>query len=853
MGLVNQNPIEPHGDRHCRMCNGYRSAQSICVPGRGNEGIAQFPSGGLDVLFVGEAPGKQEDEEGTCFVGKSGAVLDQFIHDYLRGKTYYITNAVRCHLGFKPNREPVKPQAGTKTAPGPFRACRKYLEDEISYLKPKLIVPLGQYATAQVLGIPVTDVKMHKMMTLPLATQWKGKDLLTGRDSALRCFPINHPAWVLYMGMDRFGNGPGVDRWDRQWEAMIAYLEGRKVSLPGEWNFIEDETALQDFYETDDCVVGRDTIALDYETTGLDPWRDGFRMVGFASSGQRGSVHLLHTPAGLDIHQRFLQRLNSDRRLIVHSFTMELPWQLVKFGALPKCTIIDTKILHFLLDERRSHRLEDIIDERAPKYAGFKRATESIGVLDAPDPLLAERCSYDCMATWTIAKDMWEEIGQQLRDFYLNVIESSMRSLVHCRVRGWNVDRPRLEQIKEDIEEGMESLIEQAMSFEEIKRYEDHLNINTGPRAKRKEINLNSNKMGPEMLQQFCGVCKDTTKYEAKYFQANHPTWLKMADGTLSQFVDEHPMVQIILDYRDLIKTRAFVNNMLLYSKLDGLLHPGYNWGGRVMEGDASGTVSGRPSCAKPNLMNLPRHKGDGNEYMQQLRACIISRWEGGQIGSWDYQQIELRMMGILSGEKAFLDEYRKGAEADFHQRTADEMNVSRYEGKTGNFATSYFAMADTLAEALECSREKAQKFITKYWDTYPDLEVFFQRTKRQAVENGYLESPFGMRLHLDRHKIKAHDMRRAGNWIVQHCAAILTFQAQGIIDQEMQVIGYKSMVIGQLYDSIYIDIHPDDNAEEINELVKDVMEDLVPRMYDWINIPLLVDFNIGPTMAGRE
>lgn len=821
--------LERRIDPLCTFCPGWRSAKTVCVAGRDKDPELPFPRK-INVLFVGEMPGPEENEEGTAFVGKSGKLLDIFINAFLKeDEEWYITNAFRCFLGRKPNRELRKPDVEM------LRTCAQKLGREIRVLKPDVIVPLGTIAAAAIFDVPPSKIKPTEMRMTPVMTKW-----------GVPAFMLHHPAWVV-RNLDAYGDGPNLRTWETEWAALRDLLDGKEHTLPGKWAFLETREEIEQLYE--DLYKTVCPIAYDYETTGLDPWEDEFRMVGYAFNEATAFVHPLKEPWQLDLHKRWLTDSGSTK--IIHSFGMELRWALAKFGIEPSA-FLDTKVLAFLGNENRSMRLESLVSELAPQYRGFKVVKD----LAASDIQWAERCAGDVMATYYLHDKLLGELTQAQIDLWPE-IEGFLRSLIRCWYRGWKTDRSILEGAVAKAEERFEQLYQEAVALPDVARFErDYIREQWElKRVKVERFNLGSGKMVPTFLE-VAGISPE----KPGHIQPANPGRLRTAREVLEYYEDRHPLISLVIEYKKLQHILSqFLRPLLRFSERDGFLHPGYNWGGQASIEEGKGTVTCRPSCSRPNLMNLPRPDKPQDPLYNEIRRSIVSRFEGGQILQADYSQLELRILGMRAPTGRFAREYRKeweGEEVDIHDATAKRLGLSRADGKTVNFAVNYFAEEVTIAKNAGVSQEKAAHIRGTFWLHHDPERVFFTRQRLHAIEHGWIEGSFGIRLHCPDIQSgtpasKAHAARRVGNWDIQHTGGMLCCLAMPQVEEEIERRGFRSLLIGNLYDALYLDVHPEDDIEELKAMLVEVMQKRPEARYDWITVPLKVDLKVSSSMAG--
>ena len=829
MGLQTRTPLLRRADPHCRRCNAWRprgefeGPRTICVASRGVS--TSFTPAPLDFLFVGEMPANNEDRRGECFVGAAGGFLDSFIQSYLKGHTWEVTSAFRCFKGKKPNKELVKPTAEE------FRKCRRHLVEEIEVLKPKWIVAMGQYAVAQVLDVPINSVKMNPILSMPLTTPWQGSTL----------FPVSHPSAMLRLGVDRWGGGPGVEKWERQWEHLMDAVKGVRKVLPGDWEWLEGKDEQAELYQNLQVV---DEVAYDYETTGLDVYGDSFRMVGYAWDAKNAAVCSLKEKWQRDAHFQFLR--DYEGAVDLHNFGMELLWGQIHGKTTPGY-FTDTKVLSFLIEEEQSHRLEDLIDRYLPELSGYKRKTESIGIQFASDEVLAERCAFDCMATWSLAQSLWARLTGDQQEFYREIVEPSLRAVVNCRIRGWKVDKKKMEEILQRCDDRLAAIYLESTTLPDVLAFESSLtplHKRTGKPRKKVPLNLNSNKHLPQLMKYL-----DIDDGEDR--QDNEPELMRTAHEVLEKRSDLHPVVPLAIEYKQLKRVKgAFYSPLYEGSLRDGFFHPNYNWGGKPSDNEPGGTRTGRLSASR--IMMLPRNKGAGHPLLRRVRECFTTRWDGGVILGADYSQVELRIMAMLANAKDLLAVFDRGE--DFHQLMADRVGCSRDDAKTLIYAILYGIGKEALARQLSKTVAEVEVFMADFRESNPDLMRFFGRIKERAIVDGYIEGPWGMRVHcLDAQSHNdttvSHAMRRVGNWPIQHIGGIFCFESMGTADQYLE--DYRSLLFAQWHDALYVDCHPDEDIEEIQDILTKAMLDDLYAKYEWLTVPLEIQFKVGLTMAG--
>jgi DNA polymerase-1 len=217
---------------------------------------------------------------------------------------------------------------------------------------------------------------------------------------------------------------------------------------------------------------------------------------------------------------------------------------------------------------------------------------------------------------------------------------------------------------------------------------------------------------------------------------------------------------------------------------------------------------------------------------------------------------------GFIRGE----DPHQITADVIVPKKMTSRLQMSdkdrRHIGKTFNFALVYGAGGFRLASLLGWDQHdhhkvvRAEELISQFWKKRPAVRRFMANMKMAALTEGVVKGVVGMHLHCpdatdSNPKARAHAMRRVGNFPVQNAGAILTLRAMTRIDEELLKRKFKSILIGQMHDSIYIDLHPKDNHLLISKLVTSVMVEEPKVIFPWLKVPLVAEPNIYQTMKG--
>ncbi len=298
-----------------------------------------------------------------------------------------------------------------------------------------------------------------------------------------------------------------------------------------------------------------------------------------------------------------------------------------------------------------------------------------------------------------------------------------------------------------------------------------------------------------------------------------------------------HPVIPLILNYRQIAKLNSTYVRALpeLVSPEDNRLHTTFN---------QIGAATGRLSSEKPNLQNIPLATPEGGS----IRRAFCRQNPGDMLLSFDYSQIELRILAHLSGDALLTGAFQE--DRDIHTETARILfnSVSpehRRIAKTVNFGIIYGMSAFGLAKELRISPEEAQNFITAYFEKYSGVKDFLDRTIESAREKGYVTTLLGRRrsipgMNSRRNNERLLAERLAVNTPIQGSAADIIKLAMIKIDRGLTTQNLRGRMVLQIHDELLFEI-PETELQEWTPLVKDAMERAIP-----LSVPVKVSVKSG-------
>ncbi|WP_420596891.1 DNA polymerase I [Deinococcus sp.] len=311
------------------------------------------------------------------------------------------------------------------------------------------------------------------------------------------------------------------------------------------------------------------------------------------------------------------------------------------------------------------------------------------------------------------------------------------------------------------------------------------------------------------------------------------------AVAALEPLRDEHPIIPALLEYRELSKLQGtYVGPMPnLVNPRTGRLHTTFA---------QTVAATGRLSSLNPNLQNIPIRSETGRE----IRKGFVAD-DGFVLIAADYSQIELRLLADISGDQLMQQAFQTGA--DIHRRTAsqvlgvDENNVSpdqRRAAKTVNFGVLYGMSAHRLSRDLGIKYADASGFIERYFETYPGIRGYIDRTLAFGREHGYVETLYGRRRYVPELTSTNRNVREAGerlayNMPIQGTAADIIKIA--MIDLDGLLLDMGARMLLQVHDELLIEA-PIERADEVADLLKATMMGAAK-----LSVPLNVEVGRGP------
>ncbi|BEM55529.1 DNA polymerase I [Serratia marcescens] len=603
-------------------------------------------------------------------------------------------------------------------------------------------------------------------------------------------------------------------------------LAEAKLSQDG-YVTILDEAAFTDWLAR---LKKADVFAFDTETDGLDTLTANLIGLSFAiAPGEAAYLPVAHdyldAPPQLDrtyVLEALKPLLEDEKALKVGQnlkFDMSL---LARYGIEMRGIAYDTMLESYVLDSVGGRH---DMDSLADRYLGHKTITfEEIAgkgknqltfnqiALEQAAPYAAE----DADVTLQLHLAMWPQLKQsaELLTVFNEIEMPLLPVLSHIERTGVLIDPAILSAHSQELAKRLAELEVQAHELAE------------------EPFNLASTKQLQAILyeKQKLPVLKKTP--------GGAPS---TNEEVLAELALDYPLPKVILEYRGLAKLKTTYTDKLplMINPVSGRVHTSYH---------QAVTATGRLSSSDPNLQNIPVRNEEG----RRIRQAFIAP-EGYRIVAADYSQIELRIMAHLSQDEGLLKAFAEGK--DIHRATASEVfgvpldkvtGEQRRSAKAINFGLIYGMSAFGLARQLGIPRGEAQRYMDLYFERYPGVLDYMERTRQQASEQGYVSTLDGRRLYLPDVR-SSNGMRRkaaeraAINAPMQGTAADIIKRAMIEVDAWLQ--GQETPLVRaimQVHDELVFEVH-ESVIEEASQRIRQLMEGSMT-----LAVPLKVDVGVG-------
>lgn len=565
-------------------------------------------------------------------------------------------------------------------------------------------------------------------------------------------------------------------------------------------------------------------ICFDSETTGLDA-RSAFP-VGIAFSFKKYEAYYVVCPEEPLANQAVLEEFrpifeNEQIAKIGHNLKYDMT--LLKWhGIEVRGTLFDTMLAHSMKEPEMRHGL----DYLAKLYLNYKpipieeligeRGPEQKNMRDVPVEQVAEYAGEDADVTLQVAQAIRPDIEKQgVAQVCYEVECPLVPVLIDMEFEGIRLDIAALEAFSQKL-------------VPEIADLQNRIYQAAGH-----EFNVDSPKQLGIVLYEELQIERNPKKTATGQYSTR--------ETELVRLMGRHPIIADILEYRNAVKLKSNYVDQLPASvnPRTGKLHTEYiqTW-----------TATGRMQSQNPNLQTIPIRKERGRE----IRAAFVPRNDDYRLLSVDYSQIELRVMADLSGDPAMIEAFAKNI--DIHALTAAKVykvdvdqvtREMRDKAKTVNFGIIYGISAFGLQQRLNIPRAEAQMLIENYFDKYPGVRTYIDRTIAFARQHGYVQTQTGRRRYLrdinsQSRGVAAVAERLAMNSPIQGTAADILKLAMIRVHRALRAGNFKTKMLLTVHDEIVFDLHKAEQ-DTVIPVIRECMEGALP-----MKVPLAVEIGIG-------
>ncbi len=794
------------------------------------------------VLFVGQSPGLNEDQQGCSFVGYTGQLLEKFVRasgiDELCD--VYVANACRC-----------KPPQGADETQSNIRMCRKYLIDDVAKLQAEyeevIVVALGAKACYATLHLSSLNEALKK--------QGHESPVLGSATNRPKVFCTFHPA-ILHPTRE-----PGkVKAVETHFSLIVRYLRG---------GFIPHALVVEPEVGVEPPQSLPDLVSLDIETYGIlagseqsvfhpvkskyvdgvdysdqivtvsFAWRDGGRI--------RTALYPWKGPYRRIIREWFRRIVRQRRTLIGQNLKFDLLYlycagdpEFPYWIDSRRLRIDDTLLMSFLLYEQQPEKgLKELsVLFGIADYSGVKVTGKAGNAKSPMDPDLHYYNCLDSAATLVLYEELRRRIGEEYGkdSSKLNQTSAETRNMVLWDVLdleriGSSLSVAKLQEYHDEEDQRCKAIFQEAEDKHNLKL------AGTGSDSPLRRLMMECLKeadlLGDERVE-WTGKTKriSTCVENVNLVKGQLPDGANKEAITLYQEYKERS--KIINTYTGPLLTEPSRGIVTRVGDI-GLVYPSwypipmYSDRGGGREDKAGGQIQGRFSCKKPARQTEP--KG--------IRRCSCSRWVGGKIVEFDVNQDHLRMAALLSGDPVLMSAYETKDSPSLHMMTAQTLfpgqeikkGSNEYKlGKTINFLVLFRGgpsafQATALRDAkVELSIEFCVRAIKVWYAKHHVYGEWQDRMIEQAARQGYIVLPTGWSRTFGLGQASAESQGgEVCNFLHQTPCAQILHSAQYKASQAMRRRYMRSVICLQIHDALFIDVFPGEEMA-VDEIMDDAM-----------------------------
>lgn len=683
-------------------------------------------------------------------------------------------------------------------------------------LKTKVQESVEMIKFSKILVTICTDVPIETPIS-DLAIKEKKVDemLKIFNDLELKSFITKYTQKSAPVQLSLFDNFSTITQAEEKYSSL-----SELTSVSHDYKLIENQEDISQFLAK---ISTQDFFCFDTETTSTDVFSAD--LVGMSFCWKKNEAFFVLLPENRDeakkIVDQFKPLFENDKILKIGQNLKFDVLMLKQYGVEVKGELFDTMIAHYLIQPELRHGM-DALAEQYLKYktVTYEELTTENGKKNLPlrsvdKNRLADYAAEDADITFQLYEIFKEELVKNNLDKLFNTIEMPlMHVLCEMENAGVTIDEKSLKESSVKMTAEMDKIANEIYSLA------GH------------SFNISSPKQVGEVIYNELNLVEKVKKTKGGQ--------MSTSEDVLISLKSKHPIIEKILDYRGVKKLLSTYIDALpeIVNSHTGKIHTSFN---------QTVTSTGRLSSSNPNLQNIPVRDNMGRE----IRRCFVAS-DDCVFLSADYSQIELRVMAHVSEDEGLISSFLSGF--DFHQDTASKIfkvpteevtKEMRSKAKTANFGILYGISAFGLAERLSISRDEAKQMIESYFEAFPKVYDFLEKTKAFAHEHEYVETLFGRRRFIQdinsrNGSLRQNAERNAINAPIQGTAADIIKMAMINIQREIESRGLKSRMIIQVHDELNFNVLKSEE-DIMREIVKSEMENVFK-----MKVPLKVELSVA-------
>lgn len=590
---------------------------------------------------------------------------------------------------------------------------------------------------------------------------------------------------------------------DGQVDSDFSILRGLN-SIDYDYQLIDTQEKIDVFIEK---ILSRNSFVLDTETTGIDPMAAD--LVGMSFAFTENQAFYVPIPKEREKAQTIVNKFKpifEDEKISKIGQNIKYDMiMLANYGVELRGELFDTMIAHYLLQPDLRHNM-DYLAEIYLNYKTIKideligpKGKNQLSMADLNPEQVYKYACEDADVTLKLKNILEKELKENgIYNLFHDIEMPLVPVLVQMERNGVRIDTASLKETSANFTARMNQIEREVHELAGV------------------DFNIASPKQVGEVLFDRLKLVDKPKKTKTGQYVTS--------EEVLESLRSKHIIVEKILEHRGLKKLLGTYVDALpqLINPRTGHIHTSFN---------QTVAATGRLSSSNPNLQNIPIRNEDGKE----IRKAFIPE-DGCEFFSADYSQIELRIMAHLSGDPHMIEAFNEGK--DIHAATAakiyklpiDEVSrEQRSKAKTANFGIIYGISTFGLAERLNVERKEAKQLIDGYFESYPNVKAYMDKSIEIAREQGYVETIFNRRRYLTdinsrNAVVRGYAERNAINAPIQGSAADIIKVAMIGIHRRFREEGIQSKMILQVHDELNFSVLPEEK-EKVQTIVISEME----------------------------